>query len=85
MTSTGPSTAYRRGSAIEFHFCASCGCLGHYRAVSADEQGRRRMAVNLRMVDDPDAVSDLVIRHFDGLDSFTALPGDHRRVRDLWF
>ena len=49
-----------------------------------DEQGRRRMAVNVRLAP-PEAVADLPIDRFDGLDSFEDLPGDGRCVRDMWF
>jgi hypothetical protein len=33
----------------------------------------------------PEAVADLKIDHFDGLNTFTDLPGYGRCVRDLWF
>ena len=46
--------------------------------------GRRRMAVNLRLAE-PHAVVELPIDHFDGLDAFDDLPRDGRCVRDLWF
>ena len=42
------------------------------------------MAVNIRLAP-PEAVADLRIDHFDGLDSFDDLPGDGRCVRDVWF
>jgi len=42
------------------------------------------MAVNIRLAP-PDAVADLAIDHFDGLDTFEDLPRDGRCVRDLWF
>ena len=34
---------------------------------------------------DPEAVADLPVDHFDGLDTFKDLPGDGRCVRDMWF
>ena len=85
VTVAGPSTVYTRDASIGFHFCPTCGCLGYYRDVAPDADGRRKLAANLRMADDPDAVADLPIRRFDGLDSFEDLPPDGRRVADLWF
>jgi hypothetical protein len=41
------------------------------------------MAVNVRLAP-PDAVRDLPIDLFDGLDTFEDLPSDGRCVRDLW-
>lgn len=80
---TGTTTIYRRGRGVEFHFCPTCGCVTHWRSQQADEQGRRRLAVNLRMAE-PDAVAAIPIDHFDGLDTFTDLPRDGRCVADYW-
>jgi hypothetical protein len=80
----GQTRAYVRGRAIEFHFCPDCGCIAFWRGRNLDGQGRRRVAVNLRLAE-PDAIADLPIDHFDGLDSFDDLPRDHRRIRDMWF
>ena len=81
---SGPTTAYVRGRAIEFHFCPSCGCVSHWRAQTADAGGRRRLAVNLRLTE-PGPIAHLPIDHFDGLDRFEDLPRDGRCVADLWF
>jgi hypothetical protein len=40
--------------------------------------------VNVRLAD-PESVADIVIDHFDGLESFDDLPRDGRCVKDLWF
>ena len=84
----GATTTFsRRGKAdpaLEIHFCPSCGCVLFWRGLRLEADGRRRMAVNIRM-SDPDAVADLRIDHFDGLDSFDDLPSDGRCVRDMWF
>jgi hypothetical protein len=61
-----------------------CGGLMHGRGLKTDAQGRRRMAVNLRMAE-PALVADLLVDHFDGLDTWSDLPGDGRCVKDLWF
>ena len=84
-TSEGTAT-YRRadGGAIGFHFCSHCGCLTHYIATTASEDGRHWTAVNLRMTE-PGPIAKLPIDHFDGHDKFEDLPRDGRSVRDLWF
>lgn len=80
----GPTTAYVRGSSIEFHFCPTCGCITFWRARTPDDSGRTRIAVNVRLAE-PDAVADIPIRHFDGLNTFDDLPEDGRCVSDYWF
>ena len=84
IRTTGRTQAYVRGRAIEFHFCPGCGGTAFWRAREADDRGRRRIAVNLRLAE-PDAVAPLPIDHFDGLDSFDDLPRDGRCVSDYWF
>lgn len=80
----GHTRDYVRGRAIEFHFCPVCGCVVCWRARGLDDQGRRRMAVNLRLAE-PGAVASLPIDRFDGLDTFEDLPRDGRCVTDYWF
>lgn len=84
ITTSGSSRCYVRGKAIEFHFCQDCGCVAFWRAREIDDQGRRRIAVNLRLAE-PGPIEALPIDHFDGLDSFDDLPRDHRCIKDLWF
>lgn len=74
----------RQDSPLAFHFCAGCGCVIHWRGQRPDADGRRRLAVNLRLVPDPEQVA-VPIDHFDGLGTFDDLPRDGRCVRDLWF
>lgn len=81
---SGETRSYRRGKAIDFHFCPVCGCVAFYRTQKLDESGRRKMAVNVRLAE-PAAVADIPIDHFDGLDTFDDLPRDGRCVRDYWF
>jgi len=81
---SGPTKHYVRGKAIEFHFCPHCGCVAYWRALKLHEDGRRRIAVNLRLTE-PGAVGDIPIDHFDGLDTFDDLPRDGRCVSDYWF
>ena len=46
--------------------------------------GRRRIAVNLRLTE-PEPIADVPVDRFDGLDKFEDLPRDGRCVSDLWF
>lgn len=81
---SGPTTAYVRGKHVAFHFCPTCGCVAYWRALQAGDDGRRRLAVNLRLTE-PDAVAHVPIDHFDGLVSFDDLPRDGKCVGDYWF
>lgn len=86
VSTSGASTVYAWGdNLIGFHFCSTCGCLGHYRALAPDDDGRRKIAVNLRMIDDPTLVAAIPVNHFDGLDTWARLPRDERCVADMWF
>ena len=81
---SGSTRAYVRGKALEFHFCPQCGCVSHWRSLRLEENGRRRIAVNLRLTE-PGPIAHLPIDHFDGLESFDDLPRDGRCIRDYWF
>ena len=81
---SGKTQAYVRGKALEFHFCPVCGCVTFWRAQQNDQEGRRRIAVNLRLAE-PEAVAQIPIDHFDGLNTFDDLPRDGRCVADYWF
>jgi hypothetical protein len=80
----GDTAAYVRGDSLSFNFCPACGCVTHWRALKANAEGRRRMAVNLRM-SEPGPIAQLPIDHFDGLEKWEDLPRDARCVRDMWF
>ena len=80
----GPTRAYIPGKMIEFHFCATCGCIAYWRARKMHPEGKRRLAVNLRLTE-PDPVARIPIDHFDGLETFKDLPRDGRCVADYWY
>jgi hypothetical protein len=84
----GRMHAYTRAGkadpSLEILFCPTCACVLAWRGLRLQADGRRRIAVNIRLAP-PAAVADLLIDHFDGLGSFTDLPSDGRCVRDLWF
>lgn len=83
----GPTLSYARAKAdpsLEIRFCPTCAAVIGWRGLRLQEDGRRRLAVNLRLAE-PALVADLAIDHFDGLDTFEDLPSDGRCVRDMWF
>lgn len=84
----GPMRSYTRAEvaepALEILFCPTCACVLAWRGLRSGSSGRTRIAVNVRLAP-PEAVANLPIDHFDGLDSFDDLPRDGRCVRDLWF
>jgi hypothetical protein len=84
ITVSGKTVAYVRGDSLSFNFCPGCGCVTHWRGLRPDKDGRRRIAVNLRMAE-PGLIAHLPVDHFDGLDKWEHLPKDGRCVRDLWF
>ncbi|WP_337268866.1 GFA family protein [Oryzifoliimicrobium ureilyticus] len=85
---TGEQASYTRidstNPSLQILFCPTCACVIAWRGLRTDKDDRRRMAVNIRLAP-PDAVEDLPIDHFEGLDSFEDLPSKGRCVRDLWF
>ena len=81
---SGPTQAYIRGEWNEFHFCPTCGCVAFWRARQLNQDGRRRIGINLRLTE-PEPVAHVPIDHFDGLNTFEDLPRDGRCVADYWF
>lgn len=85
---SGALKSYARRNAkepsLEILFCPFCACVVAWRGLRLHDDGRRRIAVNVRLAP-PEAVADLAIDHFDGLDTFDDLPRDGRCVRDMWF
>ena len=83
---SGATTAYTRagGGSLSFNFCPTCGCVAYWRGTKVDAEGRRRIAVNVRLAE-PAAVGHFPIDHFDGFDTFDDIGRDGRCVRDYWF
>jgi len=80
----GPTSTFKRGEQnIEFHFCASCGCMAFWRACNA-VKGRHRVAVNLRMAD-PKLLERVSVNLFDGLHSGKSYSVNQLCVRDYFF
>lgn len=84
---SGSTISYTRlgkaDPALEILFCPTCACVLAWRGLRLEADGRRRLAVNVRLAP-PEAVAHLPIDHFDGLDTFDDLPHDGRCVRDMW-
>ncbi|MGI3168268.1 GFA family protein [Pseudooceanicola sp. C21-150M6] len=84
----GDVTAYARADAsdpmLDVLFCRTCGCVAAWRGRGTDQDGRRRMAVNLRLAE-PEEVADIEVEHLNALHSFEDFTFDDRRVRDMWF
>jgi hypothetical protein len=81
---TGETRSFVRGKALAFNFCPNCGCVVSWRGSRLEEDGRRRVAVNVRLAE-PDIVAAIPIDHFDGFDTFEDLPRSGKCVRDYWF
>ena len=80
---SGPTQIYQRGKAVDFHFCPVCGCVAYWRAQQLEEDGRRGLAVNLRLTE-PQFVAKIPVDNFEGVDTFEPLPRDGRCVADYW-
>ncbi|HLI65587.1 MAG TPA: GFA family protein [Caulobacteraceae bacterium] len=85
IATSGETRFYERGEWNEFHFCPTCACVTWWRAKKLQPDGRRRMGINLRLADDPDAIAHIPIDHFDGLTTMEDLPRDGKCVADMWF
>ncbi|MFP3921298.1 MAG: GFA family protein, partial [Dichotomicrobium sp.] len=82
---SGPTRVYAWGDReIGFHFCPDCGCVAYWRALKPRADGRRRIAVNLRLAE-PETVGAVAVHHLDGLESWKRLPRDSGCVADMWF
>jgi hypothetical protein len=84
ITVSGETTAYIRAKSLSFNFCPKCGSVSHWRALETNPEGKRRIAVNLRLTE-PSAIAHLPIDHFDGLEKWEDLPRDGRCIKDMWF
>ena len=80
----GPTKFYHK-KVSAYHFCQNCGCLAYYLVHSKDAEGRRKIAVNMRMADDPSKIMTAAIDHFDGFDKFEDEPSDGKTIKDLWY
>ena len=84
----GQTASYTRAAekqpSLEILFCPACACVLSWRGLRLQRDGRRRMAVNLRLAE-PDAVAKIPVDRFDGLDTFEDLPRDGRCVVDFCF
>lgn len=77
-------TPYAPGRALSFNFCWRCGNLVSWTGRHPEPDGRRRIAVNLRLAK-PETVAHVPLLRFDGLHSFEDLAPDGRTVGHVWF
>jgi hypothetical protein len=79
----GALAAYSwRNHSLRFYRCANCGCVTHHGRATPRHDGTDTLAVNVRNVDDPDAIAMLPIRMLDGASTWTVL--DERAHPDLF-
>ena len=72
IVETGTAIRYARADGdgdLRFVSCATCGVITHWEAV---DPANRRRAVNAALCD-PNTLTDLPVRHFDGADTWTFL------------
>lgn len=81
VKTTGQTRTYIWSDYLEYHYCPKCACVAFWRAQNTDEQGKYRIAVNLRLAE-PDSVSTIPVKRFDGFDTFKGLSDDKRCVGD---
>lgn len=80
----GGTQAYIWGKKyLGFHFCPNCACVAYWRAIEPRENGKFRIAVNLRLAE-PEQVADIPIHYIDGSDK-GQIPNDDKCVRDYFF
>ena len=72
-----------RKKQLAFHFCATCACVVAWLSTSRGEDGRLWGAVNLRLAEDPEAVSAVPLRHHV-TEIHDDLPLDGMVVGDVW-
>lgn len=85
ITVSGETRAFTRAEPVlGFHFCPDCGCVAYWRSLQPGKDGRRRIAVNLRLAE-PEQIAAIPLEHFDGLNTFEDLGQDGRCVKDVWF
>ena len=87
MAAEGQLTPYVRpdaGRNLSFNFCRSCGNLVSWRGLKPNEEGKYRMAVNIRLAE-PDEVAAIPLYRFDGFNTFDDLPLDGSTVKHVWF
>jgi len=81
---SGETTPYIRGHRmLSFNFCNTCGNVAYWKGL-LEEEGRIRIAVNMRLTD-PGPIADVPVRHFEGLETFQDQPVDGRCVSDYWY
>lgn len=85
ITLTGTRQSYLYGEQnLAFIFCPTCGCVAAWCAQTLNNEGKRRIAVNLRLTE-LNTVAHLPVRRFDGRHTFSAMPSDDSCVANYVF
>jgi len=82
---TAPARAlqsYSRGRTLYFDYCRRCGCVMLWR-LKASRGTAGRLGVNMRMLDDPDALAHIKVLRFDGAVSWKDV-GTYILKRPWW-
>lgn len=74
--------SYERGRALHFDHCGRCGCVMRWRLQRA-RAAEDRMAVNMRMAENPERLANILVRRFDGAVSWKDLR-PHRLKQPAW-
>lgn len=80
---SGPTCRYVPGESLGFHFCPVCGVLAYWCALEAGSDGRRRIAVNLRLAE-PRETAGIPVMRVDWLGESGPLPTDGRCISAYW-
>lgn len=60
---------YAPGQDLYFDHCRTCGCIVFYGPI-IPKGDTDRLAINMRLLDDPDSIAGIEVRRFDGARSW---------------
>lgn len=65
----GARAEYARGEDLHFDHCRRCGCVVLYKPIVSTGDSDR-LGINMRLLEDPDALAGIKVRRFDGARSW---------------
>lgn len=78
----GVLVPYKRGRMLYFDHCKQCGCVVQWRLVKSSGPDDR-MAINMRLAENPDELAGIKILRFDGAKSWKDVGSC--RLTDPWW